>query len=83
LINFDRIEIVDYWEADLCAIALKSGNKLVYISTFNNTTNIELNYDFDCEIIDPNDKGEINVVRKERKVSENELVEGIKLFLEL
>ena len=83
LINFSLLEIVDYWETDLCAIALKKENRLVYISTFNYAGNKELKYDFDLEIIDVNNNEKFNVVRKGRNVSENELVNEIKLFLAL
>ncbi len=83
IINFTLLEIVDYWEADLCAIALKRGNKLVYISTFNYIEKKVLNYDFDLEIIDVNHIEKLNVVRKGRNISEDQLVDEIKLFLEL
>jgi len=83
LINFALLEIVDYWEADLCAIALKKENKLVYISTFNYAENKELNYDFDFELMDINDKEKFKVVRIGRNVSEEELVNEIKHFFEV
>jgi hypothetical protein len=41
-VNFALLEIVDNWEVDLCAIGLKKGNKLVYISTFNYVKNNEM-----------------------------------------
>ena len=55
-IDFTSLEIVDYWEIDLCAIGIRKGNKLVYISTFNYVEDDEVRYDFDLEIIDENDK---------------------------
>lgn len=81
IINFNLLEIVDYWEADLCAIALKRENKLVYISTFNYIENKGMNYDFDLEIIDVNHIEKLNVVRTGRNVTEDQLVDEIKLFL--
>ncbi len=57
-INFNLVEVVDYWEADLCAIGLIKGNKLIYISTFNYLGKQELMYDFDLEIIDKTTKKE-------------------------
>lgn len=81
IINISLLEVVDYWEADLCAIGLIKGNKLVYISTFNNVENAELMYDFDLEIIHENDKGKFDVVGVGRSVSEVKLVCKIKLFL--
>lgn len=83
IINFTLLEVVDYWEADLCAIGLIKGNKLVYISTFNYIENEELMYDFDFEIIDENDKEKISIIKAGRNVSEDELVNEIKVFLEV
>jgi len=81
-INFRLLEIVDHWEADLCAIGLMKENRLVYISTFNYTENEELMFDFDLEIVDENDREKFNVVRSVRNVSEAELVNEVKLFLD-
>jgi hypothetical protein len=83
IINFSLLEIVDYWEIDLCAIGLRRGNKLVYISTFNYVENDELRYDFDLERIDENNKENLDVVKEGRNVSEVELVNEIKFFLEI
>lgn len=83
IINFSLLKVVDYWEADLCAIGLMKGNKVVYISTFNYTENEDLTYDFDLEIIDENDKEKISVLKVGRNVSENDLVDEIKLFLDV
>lgn len=83
IINFSLLKVVDYWEADLCAIGLMKGNKLVYISTFNYIENEELMYDFDLEIIEENDKEKISVLKVGRNVSENDLVDEIKLFLDV
>jgi hypothetical protein len=56
VINFTQLEVIDYWDADLCAIGLKKGNRLVYISTFNYIEKNESGYDFDLEIIHDNSK---------------------------
>jgi hypothetical protein len=80
-INFTLLEVVDYWEADLCAIGLMKENKLIYVSTFNYVQNKEPMYDFDLEIIEGNDKEKLNVVRIGRNVSETELVNEIRVFL--
>ena len=82
-INFTLLEIVDYWEADLCAIGLRKGNQLVYISTFKQVKNDVLNYDFDLEIVDDDNKENLNVIKEGRNVSEAELVDEIKLFFEV
>jgi hypothetical protein len=81
IIDFTLLEIVDYWEADLCAIGLRKGNRLVYISTFNHVENNELNYDVDLEIVDDNHKEKFNVIKEGRNVSEKALVDEVKLFL--
>ncbi len=83
IINFTLLEVVDYWEADLCAIGIKKENKVVYISTFNYVENEELMYDFDLEIIDENDIEKFDVINGARNVSEAELVSEIKLFLDV
>jgi len=83
IINFASLEIVDYWEADLCAIGLRKGNRLVYISTFNHAENNELNYDFDLEIVDDDNKEQLDVIKVGRNVSETELADEVKLFLEV
>lgn len=83
VISFTLLEIVDYWEMDLCAIGLKKENRLVYISTFNYIQNKKIMYDFDLEIIEDNNSEKFNVVKIVRNVSENELVKEIKLFLDL
>ena len=76
--NFNSIEIVDYWEADLCAIGLRKENRMVYISTFNYYDNVVLSYDFDLEIID---KQKSQIFKIGRNVSEAQLLAEIKLFL--
>lgn len=83
IVNFTLLKVVDYWEADLCAIGLMRGNKLVYISTFNYAENEEVMYDFDLEIIDENDKENFCVIKVCRNVTEDELVNEIKHFLEV
>ncbi len=82
-INFNEVEVVDYWETDFCAIGLIKENKLIYISTFNYLENQELTYDVDLEITDETNKERINVVRVGRNVLEMELVNEVKLFLEV
>ena len=81
VINFTLLEIVDYWEADLCAIGLKKGNQLVYISTFNYVEEAELAYDFDLELLDQNIREQIEIIKEGRRVSESELMDEIKAFL--
>ena len=82
-INFTQLEIVDYWEADRCAIGFKKENRLVYISTYNYVENNKSIYDFDFETIDENINENVTVVRIGRNVSEAELINEVKLFLEV
>jgi len=80
IINLSLVQIVDYWEADLCAIGLKKDNKLIYISTYSyDISNIK--YDYDLEIINEEEEDNINVVKEVRSVSEDELMKEIKIFL--
>jgi hypothetical protein len=82
IINLSLVQIVDYWEADLCAIGLKKDNKLIYISTYSyDISNIK--YDYDLEIINEEEEDNINVVKEVRSVSEDELMKEIKIFLEV
>ncbi len=81
-IDFSSLEVVDFWEADLCAIGLKKNNRLVYISTYNITKNDRSGYDFDLETIEEGSDG-FNVVRGGRNVSEIQLINEIKMFLEI
>jgi hypothetical protein len=83
IINFTLLDVVDYWDADLCAFGLRRGQRLVYISNCNYIDNKELNYDFDLEIIDDDKKEKLNVIKEGRNVSEEELVCEIKMFLEV
>jgi hypothetical protein len=83
IINFNLLKVIDYWEADQCAIGLIKENKIVYISTFNHTENKKMMYDFDLEIIDENDNEKFVVIRASRNASEDELVREIKLFLDV
>jgi len=82
IINLSLIQIVDYWEADLCAIGLKKDNKLIYISTYSYDVN-NIKYDYDLEIINQEKEDSINVVKEVRSKSEDELVKDIRLFLEV
>lgn len=79
--NFELVEIVDYWEADLCAIGLKRSNKMVYISTFNRSDESAYGYDFDLEIVDSSLKDKLNVVESGLNVSESVLIDKVRSFL--
>ena len=72
-----NVEIVDFWDADLCAIGLKRCNKLVYISTFY-VSESGL-YDYDLENLDVNNIP-ISIVEK-RKIKLEDLIIDVENFL--
>lgn len=77
VLDFDLVEIVDYWDADLCAVGLKTGNRLIYINTFNSNET----YDYDLELLDPHNKESYNVISEGRGVSETVLTSVLKEYL--
>lgn len=81
-ITFGLIQVIDYWEADLCTIGLKKDDKLIYISTYSYDVQ-SLKYDYDLEIINKERQNEINVIKEVRSASEEELVKEIMSFLEI
>lgn len=80
-LDFNLLEIVDYWPSDLCAIGLQKGNKLVYISTFNSLHKDEVKYDYDLELYDKKD--DVVIIKEGREITEKELIKEIKKFLEI
>jgi hypothetical protein len=82
-VDFNQLEIVDYWEADLCAIGVKRGQKLFYISTYNYINAKTIQYDYDIEKVDDQDQAYTKVIKEGRGVSELKLIEEIKIFLEV
>jgi hypothetical protein len=79
---FNQIEIVDYWEADLCAVGLKKSDHLVYISTYNYEGK-ELKFDYDMEILDKLDPTKFTIIKEKRSIIEDEMVLDIKSFFKL
>lgn len=77
--NFNLVEIVDYWEADFCAIGIKRGNRLIYISTFNDAER----YDYDLELLNEQKMDDIKVIKEGRGVSEDVLINVLKEFLNI
>ena len=80
-LDFNLLEIVDYWPSDLCAIGLQKGNKLVYISSFNSLHKDEVKYDYDLELYDKKD--DVVIIKEGREITEKELIKEIKKFLEI
>lgn len=83
VINFNLLEIVDYWEGDLCAIGLKKDSKLVYISTYNYADEGEELLDYDFELIDEKGLTDLNVQKEVRGSNINAFVDDLKLFFEI
>ncbi|MDP3146606.1 MAG: hypothetical protein Q8N66_14450 [Bacteroidota bacterium] len=79
--SIDDLEIVDYWDADLCAIGLKKGNKLIYINTFNSLPSRPV-YDYDLEIL-TNKIDKFQVIKKARRVTEEEIIKAVKEFFDI
>lgn len=79
-LEFNLIEIVDYWDADLCAIGIKKGDKLVYISNYNYVDNKELKFDYDFEIVNKKEVTKLEVIKEFRDKFEIELLNDVKMF---
>lgn len=73
------IEIVDYWDADLCAIGLKQNDFVMYISTYRFADSQPVKYDLDIEIDRVN---EHKTIKEMRNVSETDLLLEIDNFSE-
>lgn len=81
--KFEKIEIIDHWDGDLCAIGLKKGIRMVYVNTFNITDDRTDGYDFDLELLNEQQPDELNVLKEGRHVTEEELIAVIKMFLDI
>ena len=81
-VNLDLVEIVDYWNADLCAIGIRKENKLVYISNYNYLNEKQIKFDYDFELITEGDNKGV-VIKEGRNVTDDELIAHLKKFLEI
>lgn len=81
--NFEKTEIIDYWDGDLCAIGIKNGIRMVYINTFHLYENRIDGYDYDLEILNEQEPDNLNVIKEGRFVTEAVLITEIKAFLEI
>ena len=81
--DFDKVEFIDNWDGDLCAIGFKRGNRLVYLSSWNFSDGISEGYDYDFELLNENPSDKLNVLKEARSVSEEELIADIKKFLDI
>ena len=82
-INFNLIEIVNNWDADLCAIGLKRQDRLVYLSTWNFADGIYEGYDYDFELLNEQEPENSNVIKEARNVKEEECIADIAKFLDV
>lgn len=83
IIDFNLVEIVDYWDGDLLAIGIKRGSKLVYLAVNKSTNGRSITYDYDFEIINVNQVDDIDVIKEVRNMSEHETIEEIRNFLNI
>jgi hypothetical protein len=81
-IDFKQVEIVDYWDADLCAIGIKCEGRLVYLSSYNFANGTSDGYDYDFELLNERQVDKINVIKKATNVKEEQLIIDIQDFLE-
>jgi hypothetical protein len=79
-VNLDLVEIVDYWNADLCAIGIRKENKLVYISNYNYLNKKQIRFDYDFELIAEADNRGI-VFKEGRNVTDDDLITDLRNFL--
>ena len=79
-VNLDLVEIVDYWNADLCAVGICKENKLVYISNYNYLNEKQIKFDYDFELITEGDNKGV-VIKEGRNVTDDELITDLKKFL--
>jgi hypothetical protein len=81
--GFEKVEIIDHWDGDLCAIGLKNGGRMVYVNTYNYSEGRTDGYDYDLEILNEQEPTNLNVIKEGRFVTEDVLITEIKTFLEI
>lgn len=81
-LNFNQLEIRDYWDACLLSIGLVRGNKMVYVAA-KILKNGTILYDYDFEILDEEHLDNLNVIKEVRDITEEELINAIKEYLDL
>lgn len=81
-LNFNLVEIRDYWDACLLSIGLVRANKMVYVAAkiLKNRTVL---YDYDFEILDEKHLDNLQVTKEVRDVTEDELIKAIKEYLDV
>ena len=81
IVDSDGVELVDYWDGDLCAIGLKREDRLVYICTYPYIDLDPPKFDCDLEIIDLQVIEKINVVKEMIGINEDDLIKEMSTFL--
>lgn len=76
IIDLSVFKIIDYWDADLCAIGIKKGEILIYISTNKYRSYKIIKYDYDIEMDNVNPE-KIELIKEVRGASESELIKDI------
>ncbi len=80
-VDFNLVELVDYWDGDLCAIGLKRKNRLAYVSSYNFLDRSEYIYDYDLELINGNVIDDMVIYKEGRCIYTNDIIFDIKSFL--
>jgi hypothetical protein len=79
--DFDKAEITDYWDALLCSIGIKKGNRLVYIDALEFSEGKIDGYYYELELL--TDEIDVYDVIQKGNATEHGLITIIKSFLEI
>jgi hypothetical protein len=82
-VNFNLIEIVDKWDADLCAVGFKRQDRLVYLSTYKFAVGKSDGYDYDFELYNEQQPENSNLIKEARNIREEECIADIAKFLDV
>lgn len=77
LLGQKAIQIVDYWDSDLCAIGLRKKQKLLYIGTYPYISNTKRLYDYELELIEDDASNSSITLEEGRAVKEPMLIRVI------
>ena len=81
--DFSQFEIIDFWDADLCAIGFQKEEKTIYINTFEWLHCRPPKYYLDLEVSTGKELHEFKVVETKKGISEEVLVQEIRTFFEI
>lgn len=81
--GIDYFRIVDFWDADNFALGILRGDKLIYVSTWdmNNESSAEILCYVEFERENGNNDIPYTLIKKIQKISVNELIKEICVFL--